>query len=464
MANNIDIGDIHIMMKNKLTIKENIFIGSMLFGLFFGAGNLIFPIHLGQTSGAHVFTANLGFLITAIGLPFLGIIAIGVSKTNGIFEISSRVSKIYAYLFTIGLYLVIGPFFALPRLATTSYEIAFSPFISPVQAKFVLPIFSILFFLVVWFFARKPSKILDYIGKFLNPVFLVLLGIVVLLAFIHPMGGVSHAPVSAQYKEGALLKGFIDGYNTLDALASLAFGIIIVTTIKKLGVTHPNIIAKETFKSGTISIVGMGLIYSLLAIMGTMSLGNFKVSENGGIALAQIAQHYLGDYGIIVLSLIIVVACLKTAIGLITAFSETFTELFPKQKYIMFATVVSVLACIFANVGLTKIIMYSTPVLMFIYPLAITLILLTLASPLFNHSKIVYRFTTFFTMIAAFIDGVKASPEFFVKTSFARFIISLGEKYLPFFTIGMGWIIPALIGFIIGLIVFKVRGSKQPQS
>ncbi|MEY8384865.1 branched-chain amino acid transport system II carrier protein [Staphylococcus capitis] len=145
-------------------------------------------------------------------------------------------------------------------------------------------------------------------------------------------------------------------------------------------------------------------------------------------------------------------------------FSETFTELFPKQKYIMFATVVSVLACIFANVGLTKIIMYSTPVLMFIYPLAITLILLTLASPLFNHSKIVYRFTTFFTMIAAFIDGVKASPEFFVKTSFARFIISLGEKYLPFFTIGMGWIIPALIGFIIGLIVFKVRGSKQPQS
>ncbi|MDK6298210.1 branched-chain amino acid transport system II carrier protein [Staphylococcus caprae] len=452
------------MIKNKLTIKENIFIGSMLFGLFFGAGNLIFPIHLGQTAGSNVFTANLGFLITAIGLPFLGIIAIGVSKTNGIFEISSRVSKIYAYLFTIGLYLVIGPFFALPRLATTSYEIAFSPFISPGQGKIVLPIFSILFFLAAWFFARKPSKILDYIGKFLNPVFLILLGIVVLLAFIHPMGGLSHAPVTPQYKDGALLKGFIDGYNTLDALASLAFGIIIVTTIKKLGVTNPNTIAKETFKSGTISIVGMGLIYSLLAIMGTMSLGNFKVSENGGIALAQIAQHYLGDYGIIVLSLIIIVACLKTAIGLITAFSETFTELFPKQKYIMFATVVSVLACIFANVGLTKIIMYSTPVLMFIYPLAITLILLTLASPLFNHSKVVYRFTTFFTMIAAFIDGVKASPEFFAKTSFARFVISLGEKYLPFFTIGMGWIIPALVGFIIGFVVYKIRGNKQPQT
>ncbi|PTE69294.1 branched-chain amino acid transport system II carrier protein [Staphylococcus devriesei] len=451
-------------MKHKLTIKENIFIGSMLFGLFFGAGNLIFPIHLGQTAGSNVLLANLGFLITAIGLPFLGIVAIGVSKTNGIFEISSRVSKIYAYLFTIALYLVIGPFFALPRLATTSYEIAFSPFISPGTGKVILPIFSILFFLVAWFFSKRPSKILDYIGKFLNPVFLVLLGIVVLLAFIRPMGGIGNAPVSPDYSNSVLLKGFIDGYNTLDALASLAFGVIIVTTIKKLGISRPNDIAKETFKSGTISIVGMGIIYTLLAVMGTMSLGHFKVSENGGIALAQIAQYYLGDYGIIILSLIIIVACLKTAIGLITAFSETFTELFPKMNYLWLATGASVLACIFANVGLTKIIMYSTPVLMFIYPLAITLILLTLASPLFNHSTIVYRFTTFFTVFAAFFDGVKASPESFAKTGFAQSLVGFAEKYLPFYTIGMGWIVPAIIGFIIGFIVYKIRSNKTTQT
>ena len=448
-------------MKQKLTFKENLFIGSMLFGLFFGAGNLIFPLHLGQMAGANVLLANLGFLITAIGLPFLGIIAIGISKTNGVFEISSRVSKIYAYIFTIGLYLVIGPFFALPRLATTSYEIAFSPFVSPSSGKWILPVFSMLFFIVAWFFARKPSKILDYIGKFLNPVFLILLGIVVVLALIHPMGSISHAPISPDYNKSVLLKGFIDGYNTLDALASLAFGIIIVTTIKKLGITNPNDIAKETVKSGAISIIGMGVIYTLLAVMGTMSLGEFKVSENGGIALAQIAQHYLGDFGIIVLSLIIIVACLKTAIGLITAFSETFTELFPKTNYIVLATMVSVLAFIFANVGLTKIIMYSLPVLMFIYPLAITLILLTLVSHLFNNSPIVYRFTTLFTVIAAFFDGIKASPEPFVKTNFAQSLIGFAENYLPFFDIGMGWIVPALIGFIIGLIVYKVRGNKH---
>ena len=121
-------------------------------------GNLIFPIHLGQTAGENVWLANLGFLITAIGLPFLGIVAIGISKTNGVFDISSRVSKGYAYAFTIALYLVIGPFFALPRLATTSYEIAFSPFISAGTGKVVLPIFSILFFLIAWFSQESHLK------------------------------------------------------------------------------------------------------------------------------------------------------------------------------------------------------------------------------------------------------------------------------------------------------------------
>ena len=163
------------------------------------------------------------------------------------------------------------------------------------------------------------------------------------------------------------------------------------------------------------------------------------------------------------LSLIIIVACLKTAIGLITAFSETFTELFENELPLVSNRCMPILA-IFANVGLTKIIMYSTPVLMFIYPLAITLILLTLVSPLFNHSTIVYKFTTFFTMFAAFFDGVNASPEFFAKTSFAQALISFAERYLPFFTIGMGWIVPAIIGFVVGLIVYLIRSRRQTQT
>lgn len=439
-------------MSKKLSFKENLFIGSMLFGLFFGAGNLIFPVHMGQEAGADIFWANLGFLVTGIGLPFLGVIAIGVSKTSGVYELAQRINKTYALIFTVLLYLVIGPFFALPRLATTSFEIGLAPFIPAENQTLFLAIFSFLFFLAAWWLSKRPTKILDYVGKFLNPAFLVLLGILLLLAFINPLGSVSDAPVQPHYQNQAFFTGFTQGYNTLDALAALAFGIIIVTTIRGMGVTKPSDIARDTIKSGAISIVFMGIIYTLLSYAGTMSLGTFPMSANGGIALAQIADHYLGTYGSILLAFIVILACLKTGIGLITAFAETFTELFPKRSYLFFVTGTSLLACLVANVGLTNIIQISLPVLMFIYPLAMTLILLVLFGPLFKQRTSVYRMTTYFTLLASIVDGLNACPDSIKQTSFVKGILIFADSYLPFFSLGMGWITPALIGFIIGLL------------
>ena len=444
-------------MTKKLTFKESMFIGSMLFGLFFGAGNLIFPVHMGQESGSAVFWANLGFLVTGIGLPFLGVIAIGVSKTSGVYELAERIGKKYALVFTVLLYLVIGPFFALPRLATTSFEIGLAPFIQAKQQHVFLVIFSILFFFTAWWLSRRPTKILDYVGKFLNPAFLILLGILLVLAFIHPLGAIDQATVQPSYQEHAFFTGFTQGYNTLDALAALAFGILIVTTIRNMGVTKPSEIAKDTIKSGAISIVLMGIIYTLLAYVGTMSLGGFALSSNGGIALAQIADHYLGTYGSILLALIVILACLKTGIGLITAFAETFTDLFPKRNYIVFVTLASALACLVATVGLTNIIQISLPVLMFIYPLAMTLILLVLVGPLFKQRPAVYRMTTYFTLIASIVDGLNACPDGIKQTSFVKTLLDFATNYLPFFKLGMGWIVPALIGLVIGLIWSMVK-------
>lgn len=444
-------------MTKKLTFKESMFIGSMLFGLFFGAGNLIFPVHMGQESGSAVFWANLGFLVTGIGLPFLGVIAIGVSKTSGVYELAERIGKKYALVFTVLLYLVIGPFFALPRLATTSFEIGLAPFIQAKQQHVFLVIFSILFFFTAWWLSRRPTKILDYVGKFLNPAFLILLGILLVLAFIHPLGAIDQATVQPSYQEHAFFTGFTQGYNTLDALAALAFGILIVTTIRNMGVTKPSEIAKDTIKSGAISIVLMGIIYTLLAYVGTMSLGGFALSSNGGIALAQIADHYLGTYGSILLALIVILACLKTGIGLITAFAETFTDLFPKRNYIVFVTLASALACLVATVGLTNIIQISLPVLMFIYPLAMTLILLVLVGPLFKQRPAVYRMTTYFTLIASILDGLNACPDGIKQTSFVKTLLDFATNYLPFFKLGMGWIVPALIGLVIGLIWGMVK-------
>ena len=444
-------------MEKKLSSKDYLYLGSMLFGLFFGAGNLIFPVHMGQEAGANVWPAIIGFLITGIGLPFLGIIAIGISGENGLFDLASRVHKGYGYFFTVALYLVIGPFFAMPRLAATSFEIGLTPFVAESQKTLFLAIFSILFFALSWWFSRNPSKLLDYVGKFLNPLFLVLLAILIVMSFVKPMANIHDITVLGNYRNHAFFTGFQNGYNTLDVLASLAFGIIVVNTLKNKGVTKKSTITADTFKSGAVSVLLMGIIYSFLSLMGTMSMGKFDLSENGGIALAQIAHYYLGTGGSIILALIVVVACLKTTIGLTTAFSETFAELFPGLSYSTLIAGVSIIPCIIANVGLTSIISYSTPVLMFLYPLAIILVLLGVSGPLFKNNPIVYQTVTIFTIIPALIDGLQSSPAWIQNASITQKIIEFAKNTLPFFGIGMGWIVPAVFGLILGLGIYLIK-------
>ena len=444
-------------MEKKLSSKDYLYLGSMLFGLFFGAGNLIFPVHMGQEAGANVWPAIIGFLITGIGLPFLGIIAIGISGENGLFDLASRVHKGYGYFFTVALYLVIGPFFAMPRLAATSFEIGLTPFVAESQKTLFLAIFSILFFALSWWFSRNPSKLLDYVGKFLNPLFLALLAILIVMSFVKPMANIHDITVLGKYRDHAFFTGFQNGYNTLDVLASLAFGIIVVNTLKNKGVTKKSTITADTFKSGAVSVLLMGIIYSFLSLMGTMSMGKFDLSENGGIALAQIAHYYLGTGGSIILALIVVVACLKTTIGLTTAFSETFAELFPGLSYSTLIAGVSIIPCIIANVGLTSIISYSTPVLMFLYPLAIILVLLGVSGPLFKNNPIVYQTVTIFTIIPALIDGLQSSPARIQNASITQKIIEFAKNTLPFFGIGMGWIVPAVFGLILGLGIYLIK-------
>lgn len=447
-------------MKKELTFKEKLFIGSLIFGLFFGAGNLIFPIQMGQEAGANIIKANIGFLTTGIGLPFLGIIAFGLSSSKDLCELSSKVGKKYGLIFTTVLYLVIGPFFAMPRLASTSFEIALAPFLPESNQKMFLAIFSAIFFVIVWFFSRKPSKILDYIGKFLTPLFLVLLFSLLAMAFISPLGHISGSEIQPAYATGAFFKGFTGGYNTLDALAALAFGMIIIENVQGLGIKDPVLIAKETTKSGFLGILLMGIIYTLLAFVGTMSLGTFSLNLNGGITLAQIAQYYLGNVGSVLLAGIVIVACLKTAIGLSTSFGRTFNELYSSKSYTFFTVFCILLAAIIANVGLNEIIQISTPVLMFIYPLAITLILMGLCSRFIGERQSVYQYVTYFTMIAAFFDALNSLPAVLKDLSLVKSLLNFASNFIPFFNIGMGWITISVIGLVVGLLVDKSKKKR----
>lgn len=445
-------------MKQKLSLSQYILVGSMLFGMFFGAGNLIFPVHLGQEAGSNVWLANIGFMITAIGLPFLGILAMGVSRSEGLFDLASRINKPYAHFITVLLYLTIGPAFAIPRTAAVSYEIGLSSHIDTSMQTLYLGIFSLIFFLVALFFALKPGKILTWIGKFLNPLFLIFIAILMITAIISPMGNPSTMPVQEAYQSEALFKGFTEGYNTMDALASLAFGIIVIHSLHGLGLKNPKDVAYGTLKAGIVVLILMGIIYSFLAYVGACSLGQFPLSANGGIALSQISSYYYGSFGHVLLALTVTVACLKTAIGLITACSTTFSELYPNTfSYKTYAFIFTIVSFLIANVGLTSIIFLAIPILMLLYPLAITLILLAFISAIFGYRRCVYVSTTIFTLLAAIGDMLNALPFGLNTTASIKSIIAIYQQTLPFFDLGMGWIVPSIIGLIIGVIIAVIK-------
>ena len=435
-------------MSKKLQSKDALYLGYMLFGMLFGAGNLIFPVHLGQESGALVGLAVVGLLISAIGLPFLTILAMGMSKSKSVTELANRVSKKFGAVFTVLLYLVIGPLFAVPRLASTSYTIGLAPFIESSHQGQGLLIYSVIFFLVAGFLSLNPGKILDYIGKILNPAFLLVLGLLLTLTALNPMGQVGQMMAQGRYAQQAMATGFLEGYQTLDVLAALAFGIVMIQAMNRLGIEEPGELARGMVKSGAISIVLMGLIYALLAYAGATSLGQFSISANGGIALAQIANHYLGSAGSILLALIVILACLKTGVGLLTAFSEAMVELFPSLGYKQYLLAVSLLATLIANAGLTQIIAWAVPVLMFLYPLAIVLVMVTLLCRGRAIDSLYYQWAMALTGIVALIDGIQAMPDL-AWVQPLKELASTFATYLPLSGQSLGWFVPSLLGLAI---------------
>jgi len=448
-------------MKDKnINFSAYMLLGSALFGLFFGAGNIIFPVQIGQLAGREMMPATLGFLITAAGLPFLGILALARSETAGVYELASRVGPRYALFFTLLLYLTIGPFFALPRTASVAYEIAIASYLPADMLWSVSFGFTFIFFGVAFYFALKPQKIMTVVGKYLNPLFLVLLGIVVLAAIISPMGNAFTAPVSAPYDVNPLLKGTLNGYDTMDGLASLAFGVLVISALKHMGVTNRKGIARSIVISGVVVLVLMGVIYSSLVYIGATSTGIMPVAENGGLALAHVTNHYFGVFGALVLALIVTVACLKTAIGLITACSEMFHHLLPRYTYRQYIIAVAAFAFLVANFGLTTIIEYAKPVLMFIYPLSIALIFLALTEQWFHKSRVVYRITILCVMFASIIDFLTTLGVVTGNDNILHIGLIL-QKLLPFSDLGLGWVVPLIIGFTVGLYVHTVQRNKK---
>ena len=449
-------------MKKNVSGRELLFIASLLFGMLFGAGNLIFPVSLGQKAGNTVALATLGFCITGVGLPLLAIIAMARTESASMAELASKGGKNFSIFFSCLLYLCIGPLFAIPRTASVSFQVGLYPFIGGAHQKIGLFIFTLLFFLAALYFSLRPGNILTYVGKILNPLFLFFLGILLLTAFLHPMGSIQSLPATGEYAKNSFVTGLLEGYNTLDVVGALAFGNILIENVKNRGAKDGKEVSRLSIVSGSITTVMMATLYFALAFTGAGSRALFSIQDNGGDALHSISTHYFPRFGGVLLGLIICLSCLKTAVGLITAISMAFTEMFPKGlKYRNLVFVFTFFSFAISNLGLSRIIQYTVPALYFIYPMSIVLIMLCLIGEHFQFEKKIFQIALYVTAPFALLDAYKALPkELLAGIPFHGNMMKL-LSHIPLFSIGMGWLIPAVLAFLLSFLLWKMRERKR---
>ncbi|WHX66557.1 branched-chain amino acid transport system II carrier protein [Peribacillus frigoritolerans] len=440
-------------MSQKAPLSFVIVTGLMLFALFFGAGNLIFPAMLGQSAGTNLWSASLGFIITGVGLPFITILAFGFSGKNDVQSLASRAHPLFGIIFTVVLYLSLGPLFALPRTGSVSYEIGIKPFLSNDVGFLPLLIFTIIYFGIACLLSINPSKMLDIVGKILTPLLLIFIGILIVVAIINPMGEIQ-APV-VDYSDNSFFKGFKEGYLTMDTLAGFAFGIIVINAIKDRGITSRKEVLGFCLKAGLIAATLLVIVYASITYVGATSVEKLGQLGNGGDVLAQASNHFFGPAGAVLLGLIVIAACLTTSIGLITACATYFNKILPAVSYKSYVVIFSVFSAAVANVGLTKLISITVPVLTALYPVAIVLIVLTFFHSLFKGKSEVYLGSLLLTAIISIMDGIVASG---IKLDA---VSDLFTQYLPLYSVGVGWVIPAIIGGVLGYMVYLLKGEPK---
>ncbi|ASK62014.1 branched-chain amino acid transport system II carrier protein [Virgibacillus phasianinus] len=424
--------------------KDTFIIGFMLFALFFGAGNLIYPPTLGIDSGTSYWAAIAGFVITGVGLPILAVTAISFVK-NDARELADKVHPLFGLIFTSVVYLAIGPFFGIPRAASVAFEMGIEPFTANISTSLVLFIFTTVFFILVYIVSLNPSKMVDRIGQYLTPILLIAIIALAVGGFVLLDSPMSE-PID-KYASAPFFTGFVEGYLTMDAIAALAFGIIVVNAFKDRGITIKRDLVKSTLKAGAITGSGLIIVYGSIGWIGAKmaTVGDFS---NGGDILSSAAEVMFGSFGALLLGVIVALACFTTSVGLVVACGQFFSKITSvSYKWVILLT--TIVSYLIANQGLNTIISYSVPVLVFIYPIAIVLIILTFIQGLFHGARAVYQGAILLTAVTSLYDGLVAYGLDLSS------VTPLMEK-LPFFELGLGWIVPALIGAIIGFAIDKI--------
>lgn len=421
----------------KLSKKNKLVVSFMLFSLFFGAGNLIFPPFLGQNAGNNTALAITGFLMTAVILPVLGVAV--VAKFDGLDKLGRYVGKHFAIVFAVLIYLSIGPGLGIPRAASVPFEMAVAPYLPyGVNVRLCMAVYSLVFFLVAMWLCLNPGKLVNRIGHFLTPSLLVLL--LVLFAGFMIKGEVNIAEAQEAYGNAPFLKGFSEGYQTMDTIAALNFGLVISTTLGSFGMKEKSDKMRATVQAGVFAGIILAVVYVLLAYMGMCSSGVYDVQENGAWTLRCIVYQVFGAPGAVLLAAIFTLACLTTCVGLINSISQYFSTLFAKVSYKKWVFIITTFSFLICNLGLNAILAISIPILNAIYPVAIVLILLGLTHNLWKNNRFVYPLTVAGVGLVSVVYALDTA-----KVPLGA-VLNLAHS-LPFYESGFCWVsvAPAMI-------------------
>ena len=431
---------------NSLKKKDLLTLGFMMFSIYFGAGNLIFPPALGQAAGDHTLHAMLGFMTTGIGLPLLGITAIALAGGEYVPLLHAKTWPRFATVLLVILYLIIGPLFAMPRTGAVSFEIGIRPFLSTDNLALGQIIYTAIFFASSYYLALNPNKIIDRVGRMLTPALLIVLLILFVQAFHAPLGAI--LPATGAYIDAPFAQGFQDGYQTMDLLASIAIGALVANAVRMRGITDSRAVGAACLVSGLITVMLMAAVYGSLAYIGATSTSVLGQAENGGQILSAAVGIFFGSAGNLLLAVIIGLACLTTCCGITSSAAMFFNKLLKGrvsyERLLLFSIMFSFAA---SNVGLTQIIALAIPFLVTIYPLIIVFVILSLFDRFIGWRKSIYQGAMALTLVFSFIDGLHAAGLS------SEPVHALLVTYIPFYNIMMGWVCPAVIGALVGLAV-----------
>ena len=417
--------------------KDVLLTGFALFAMLFGAGNLIFPPMLGYETNSSWVPTMLAFTITGVGFPFLGILSVSIVG-NGIKDFANRVSPTFSKIFAIISILAIGPMLAIPRTGATAYEITFLH--NGMNNTIYKYIYLICYFGIVILFSLRANKVIERVGKILTPILLLLLFLIIVKGIF--FSGLSIKPDIYPH---AFKKGFLEGYQTMDTIASIAYAGIILKAIKN----GRNLTQKQEFsfliKAGLVAILSLALIYGGFALVGA-KMHSVLVTNDKIELLVKTTSYLLGNYGNLVLAICVAGACLTTAIGLVATAGEFFSSItsFKYEKIVIFTVIISFLLSI---LGVESIIRISVPILVFIYPVMISLIILNLFGKYIKNDY-VYKGVVLFTGIIGLIESLASIG---ITNTYTNSVLEI----LPFSDYGLTWLFPGLIGYILFSLIFK---------